>query len=451
MNDTGTGLPTAALRRSMRRTQTSGRLPSISVAIARRGQILWAEAVGLADVEAKRAATPETQYRIASITKTFTAAVTLLMADDGAFDLDDPLERYVPGTPFGRVTIRRLLAHTGGVQREAPTAMWETFQAPDRDGLLASLADAEQVGAPGSHWHYSNLGFGLLGELIARVAGAAYEQVVEKRLLRPLGLTRTTWHAAEPAARGYLVHPYQDTAIPQPAFDLRGKAAAGQLWSTTGDLGRWAMALSGGAPEILPVATVEAMHALQAMTDPKRWSEGWGLGLALWRRGELILAGHDGALPGFLAGFAFDRSSGVAAMALANAGRGMDQVALTCELAECAITAMPPDPGVWRPGAPCSDELSGVLGRWWSEGEETIFTWRGGRLEARRAKDPVDAPPSVFATEGPDRYRVVSGREHGEVLRVLRDGAGQVVKLLWATYPYLRSPLPVEPNPGSSW
>ena len=94
----------------------------------------------------------------------------------------------------------------------------------------------------------------------------------------------------------------------------------------------------------------------------------------------------------------------------------------------------------WAPEESPPAEIAPLLGRWWSEGDETIFSWRGGRLEARMADSPRERDPSVFEPEGEDRFRVVSGRERGEVLRVARDEAGEAVKLYWATYPFTRTP-----------
>jgi hypothetical protein len=110
-------------------------------------------------------------------------------------------------------------------------------------------------------------------------------------------------------------------------------------------------------------------------------------------------------------------------------------------LVVAALDALPSVDEAWRPETePVPDRIAGVLGRWWSEGEETVFSWRRGRLEARRASDPLGEEPSVFAEEAPDRFRVASGRERGEVLRVVRGDGGNVVKLYWATYPFLREP-----------
>ena len=93
---------------------------------------------------------------------------------------------------------------------------------------------------PGSWWHYSNLAFALLGEVVARAHGGTWEEALQANILDPLGLARTTPEAADPAARGYFVQPYSDAVQLEPDPDLGGAGALGKLWSTTGDLARWA-------------------------------------------------------------------------------------------------------------------------------------------------------------------------------------------------------------------
>src|SRR5206468_9628491 len=133
-------------------------------------ETVWADTVGLAD-DTGRESTPDTQYRIGSITKTFTAAAVLLLCEDGGLALDDPIERHLPDARFGGLTLRRLLAHSSGLQREPPGEVWETLDFPKGDELLARLADAELVLPAGERWHYSNLAYALLGEVVARVTG----------------------------------------------------------------------------------------------------------------------------------------------------------------------------------------------------------------------------------------------------------------------------------------
>ena len=412
----------------------------MSGAVAVKGETIWAEAVGLADAEAGREATPDDQYRIGSVTKTFTAVAVLRLRDDGRLSLDDGLAEHIPDCPLGGPTIRRLLSHASGLQREIPGTTWETMVFPEREPMLAGLDKAEQVLGAGEHWHYSNLAFALLGEVVANRSGMPYERYVEETILRPLGLERTTWQAAEPAAHPYFVEPYSDTVRAEPDVDLAGGASAGQLWSTTGDLLRWGGFFCDPDPDVLRPATVEEMHAPQIMVDPDRWTSGWGLGLMLARKGERVFAGHPGGMPGFRSAVVWSRKEHIVAAVLTNTTANVNPEELVVELAEKTADAYPAEPEPWRPGEPAPPELAGVLGRWWSEGTETVFSFRDGRLEARRADDPADKEPAVFAPDGPNRFRVVSGRERGELLEIVRNERGDVAKLYWATYPFERAP-----------
>ncbi len=428
------------LSRFIRAAQAERRLPSVSAAVFRGPEVLWADAVGLADVEQAVEATPDTQYRVGSITKTFTAAAVLQLRDAGELELEDRLAEHVPEAPQRGPTLRTMLAHVSGLQREAPGDYWETLEFPSREQALATLGEVEQVLRPGEHWHYSNLAFGLLGEVVARRSGMAYERYVEDRLLAPVGLERTTWNPMPPAANGYYVEPYADVVKREPNVDLRGGAAAGQLWSTTGDLARWAAFLGDPDPTVLAPETAAEMHAFQAMADLEGWKLGWGLGLMLFRAGGRIFAGHSGGMNGFVANLARERAGRVGAAVLVNSHVGISVEELGVELAVKAVEAIPPQPVEWRPEGAPPTEAEGVLGRWWSEGREFVFSYRSGRLEARGAADPRERAPAVFAPEGRDVFRTVSGRERGELLRVVRDDAGAVVKLYWAGYPFLRSP-----------
>jgi CubicO group peptidase (beta-lactamase class C family) len=432
------------LSRLVRTAQAEERLPSVSAAVFHDGEVVWQEAVGLADAEREEAVTPDHQYRIGSITKTFTAAAVMQLRDAGALELDDPLAKHVVESSHPGPTLRRLLAHVSGLQREIPGEMWETMESPTREQLLATLPDAEQVLPSASHWHYSNLGFALLGEVVARCSGVPYDRYVDERLLEPLGLSRTTWMAAPPAAKGYFVEPYAERVrLERYDVDLRGGAAAGALWSTTADLCRWGAFLAEPDPPVLPAETVEEMHALQVMADPETWRLGWGLGVMLFRRDDRLFAGHDGGMPGHVTSLRYSRKEKVGSVVLmASSAPGPRAAELGTELAVEAAEAFPVAPELWRPEDAPPPELEGVLGRWWSEGAEFVFRYRRGRLEASPAQAPREQEPAGFAPEGADRFRTVSGRERGEVLRIVRDDRGEVVKIYWATYPFTRAPRP---------
>ncbi|MDX6401736.1 MAG: hypothetical protein QOF27_2342 [Gaiellaceae bacterium] len=432
--------PVAELSRLVREAQSAERIPSISAAAVGNGELVWQEALGLASVEGGQEATTDTQYRVGSITKTFTAAAIMQLRDAGELELDDRLEQHVPEAHHGSPTLRRLLAHMSGLQREMPGYVWETLEFPDRAGLISGLADAEQVLPTGSRWHYSNLAFALLGEVVARRSRLEYEDYIRERVLEPLGLERTTFEQSQPAANGYLVEPYSDRVRPEQNIIKGAFAAAGSLWSTTADLARWAVFLVEGAEGVLRKETAEEMRRFQSMAELEEWKLGWGLGLALMREGDRIFIGHGGAMPGFLAGLAISPKERAGAVVLVNSGADVKIDDLLRKLAVKVAEAYPPEPDPWIPSADVPEALEPLLGRWWTEGIEVVIGYRGGKLEARFATATPNLPPSVFEPAGNDRFRGVSGPEEGELLEVVRAADGSVEKLYWATYPLKRTP-----------
>jgi CubicO group peptidase (beta-lactamase class C family) len=426
-------------RRLVLEAQSAGRLPSLSAAVFRAGELVWSDAVGLGDVEQRIEVTADTQYAVASITKTFTAAALLQLRDEGNLDLEDPLSRHLPEAAHGTPTLRRMLSHASGLQREPPGEIWETLEFPDEEELLRGLEEAEQVLPPAAAWHYSNLAYALLGHVVARVSSVPFRDYVQDRLLGPLGLERTTWGPTPPAALPYFVEPYSDAVRREPVLGLGGKSGESGLYSTVGDLARWGAFLCDPDESVLAESSVSEMHDLQVMAEAD-WTRGWGLGIELWRRGDRIFGGHTGGFPGFLSILLYSRRERIGAVLLANTSRWAKLSATGLDLAEAALEELPPELEPWAPEEPPPDEILPLLGRWWSEGDEVIFGWRRGKLEARLAAAPPEREPSVFEPEGEDRFRTVSGRERGELLRVVRDDAGGVVRLYWATYPFTRAP-----------
>src|SRR5918994_615372 len=269
--------------------QAEERLPSVSAVVFRGGDVLWQSALGLADVAGGHEATPQTQYRIGSITKTFTAVGIMQLRDAGELSLDDPLTTYLPESAHAP-TVGRMLAHSSGLQREPPGEIWETMKAPSREELLAGTALAEQVVQPGLWWHYSNLAFALLGEVVARAHGGTWEEALQDRILDPLGLTRTTPAEVAPAASGYFVEP--TSAIGAAVLTNTGAGASPE---------KLALDLAVAASEALPAAS-EAWRPespppaeVEPLLGPW-WTEGHEIVLS-WRRGRLEAKLLDG-VPG---------------------------------------------------------------------------------------------------------------------------------------------------------
>jgi CubicO group peptidase (beta-lactamase class C family) len=431
-------------RRLAQRAQADGRIPALSVALHRSDRRMWICSIG-ADAGAL--------YRIGSITKTFTAVLVLQARDDGLLDLDDPIGRHLPVPEHGGATVRRLLSHTSGLQREPSGDVWDSLVLPDVEGLLADLVSAGQVLAPARRYHYSNLGFALLGQMVARLRGGTWAEVLADRVLRPLGLDSVTAAPGERATTGYLVDAYSDHVRPEPAVDLGSLAPAGQLWGTAADLARWGAfladpaALDPGAAVLRP-ATLEEMRWPVTPTDDALWAVGFGLGVILIPQDggtRTVHVGHDGAMPGFLAGAygrrGADTPPGLGVAVLGASGTAREIMDLPHALLAAAVRDDPAEIERWVPGEPAPDALRPALGRWWGEGTEYVFWWRDGALRARAANDPAARPPAVFApVDGaPDTLRTVAGREVGEELRLTRDpGTGAVVELHWATYRFTR-------------
>ena len=195
----------AELARLVAEEQRKSRLPSIAAAVLRDGEIVWESAVGVADVATKRDATTDTQYRLGSITKTFTAAAIMQLRDAGKLDLEDRLDRHVEGAAHAP-TLRRLLSHTSGLQRETHDDAWLNKKFASVQELLETFHEAEQILPPGARFHYSNLAFALLGIVVERVSGEPYTEYVEQHLLQPVGLKRTTFEPDENAATVHVVN-----------------------------------------------------------------------------------------------------------------------------------------------------------------------------------------------------------------------------------------------------
>ena len=431
-----------ALHRIALDRQVKGRVPGLYAGVVRGGGFVWQEGIGAADVSIPTIApTADDQFMVASNTKTFTAVLVMQLRDEGRLSLDDTLDQHVPEVTHPGITIRQALAHASGMQREPVGDVWETLRNPDREELVAGFNEAERVHAPHHLWHYSNLVFSMLGELVARLDGRDWYASLKARILDPLEMRRTTLGPLGSAVSGYYVPPWTDVPVPEPLFDVKALAPCGGLASTPTDMARWSSFVADPPSEVLAKDTLDEMCEPQIMMDRQRWTGAFGLGFMLVRSGTRTYVGHTGGWPGFISGLFTHRESGTGGLALMNSTSAPDPAAFAIALADHVVEHDPVDPEVWRPGTEVPAELADLLGLWFSEGSPFVFSVKQGRLEARPQALPEHKPSSVFEKVGEDRYRTVSGREAGELLRITRDADGTVTKLNWATYLFTRQPL----------
>jgi CubicO group peptidase (beta-lactamase class C family) len=422
--------------------QTEGRAPSLTAGVARDGGLVWSGTRPSDDGPQQDA---ETQYRIGSITKTFTAVLVLRLRDEGLLDLDDPLERHLPGTGVGDVTIVQLLSHSSGLSAESPAPWWERTPASLRPRLEDVLGDEARRHPVGRRFHYSNPGYTLLGSLVEAVRGESWEQVLRREILEPLGLRGTSLRPREPYARGWAVHPWADALLPEPCEDLGLMAPAGQLWSTVGDLCRFAVFLSEGDERVLAVESVREMATPSVPAEAGALESVYGLGVQILRMGSRTLVGHTGSLPGFVAALWACVEDRVAAVTLANATSGPPVAAVAADLVRIVAEAEPGIPEPWRPSTDVDQDLLALTGPWYW-GTQSF----GLRLLAERELEllPLGGTGrgARFAARADGTWIGRNGYYAGEILRVMFRADGSALHLDVGSFVFTREPY--EPDAG---
>lgn len=311
----GTVAMQAALALRLDTLRTTYGLPGVSAAILFADGSTWQGTAGLANVAAARPVTPDTEFAVASISKTFLSALIVLFAEEDRLDLEAPVRTYLPDLAIASsITVHQLLDHTSGLR--------DFFFNPAIDkALLArpkrvwTAADAlGYVGKPyfkpGKGWHYSNTNYVILGLLAETIGGAPLAQQLHARFLSPLGLDHTYYQGVDdplgPLARAYrFVGPGLDLpAIPLSdgtkvvpfTSVVTAAGSAGSIASTAEDLATWARALYGG--RVLAPASLAAMVADTELTAPFKPSIPYGLGVQAVTIDGRPTLGHSGRLLG---------------------------------------------------------------------------------------------------------------------------------------------------------
>jgi CubicO group peptidase (beta-lactamase class C family) len=279
--------------------------PGAAVVVMQGGKVVYTGARGMADIAGGKPITPDTVFRLGSITKQFTAAVIVQLAQEGKLSLDDPLSKFLPDypQPGGAATVRQLLQHTSGVQdyTEMPGVMNPISTAIPRstETLIALFRDAPSPTKPGEVWAYNNSGYVLLGAIIEKVTGKAWHEALEERITHPLGLASIRDGVAGEAATPAMAQGYTGEATAAAAksqyIHMSAAGAAGSLIGTVDDLAKWAQALHHG--KVVDAAHYKLMITPTTLPDGSTVPYGFGLGLDALRGHPAI--GHNGGIFGF--------------------------------------------------------------------------------------------------------------------------------------------------------
>lgn len=309
-----------AIEKLIARTMEEKHLVGLSVGVMTGGRVVLARGYGLRSIATGETVTPETMFAIGSVTKQFTCASTMLLAEEKKLSLDDTVAKYMPELTRAKdITLLDLGQHVAGYRDyypldfvDRPMAMPKPTEAVIRDYATRPL-DFE----PGTRWSYSNTGFLILGQVIERVSGEPLGRFIDRRILSPLGLRHTRYEPRrDQAGQAVGYTPFAlgspEVAVPEAEGWI---GAAGGIWSTPSDLLAWDLALMD--------RKVVSEASYRTMTTPRRLSDGrstgYGCGLGVRDSGPAVVLSHGGAVSGFVASNTFVPATRSGVVLLANA------------------------------------------------------------------------------------------------------------------------------------
>ncbi|MGH7561848.1 MAG: serine hydrolase domain-containing protein [Gemmatimonadales bacterium] len=302
----------------------SAKVPSLALAVAKDGRIVWEEGFGYADLAARTPATATTLYSMASISKPISATGVMKLVEQGKIDLDKPANDYLgkakitglAGDASG-ATVRRVLSHTAGLPLHYRFFYdGGSTPRPAMDEAITRYAIA--VYPPGAVYNYSNLGYGVLEEIVAQVSGRPFEDFMRDEVFRPLGMTTTTIGTGKGLANSAVRY----NAVPKPVafydFDHR---AASAVYTSAHELVRFGMFhLKNHLKDQQPILTDSTIDAMQKVATPGDTSSGYGLGWGIsWEQAFRVVS-HTGGMPGVSTTLKLYPAHNVAIAVLANAG-----------------------------------------------------------------------------------------------------------------------------------
>jgi CubicO group peptidase (beta-lactamase class C family) len=376
--------------------------PGAAAIVVDDGKVVYASGRGLADVAARKAITPDTVFRLGSITKQFTAAVILQLVEEGKVSLADPVSKYLPDypKPGADATISQLLNHTSGIQSYTGIPGWMASQKPAQafttNALVAEFKDMPVQFERGTRYEYNNSGYVLLGAVIEKVTGKPWHDAVIDRIAKPLGLTTIRYAEDErtvPAmAAGYTKN--DGKIAPSRPIHMSVPHAAGALIGTVGDLAKWSQALHHG--KVVKSDTYKQMIAPTKLVDGKE--EPYAFGLANDDLRGRHAVSHGGGIFGFSTFGIYVPSEDVFVAVFANSDDpSASPTATSMRLAALAIND--PYPVFTKADIPVA-KVEPLLGIYKVDGGERRFFARDGKLFTQRTGNPA----LEVVTAGGDRF-----------------------------------------------
>ena len=318
------------------------RIPGLAVGIVHNGKLVYQEGFGYADVESKISVTPKTCFRIASISKTFTAVSIMQLVEQGKINLDDRVEKYLPwfkaqtkDSDSNNITLRQVLSHTAGVFRDG-TPHWENDKFPNLAGLKKSISNKSVVFENLTRFKYSNFGFALLGEVIKKASGLDYDEYVNKNIIKKLEMERTapdyTKENEDWLAKGYSRPIPNKERGAYPHCATNAYASATGFLSNVSDLAKYLAAMSLKRKEANALVSKESKkEMLREYWPTGEENESYGLGFDIHKIEKRKIVGHGGGFAGFITQISLDVENDIGVITLTNTNDS------TCDLINTGI------------------------------------------------------------------------------------------------------------------
>jgi len=277
--------------------------PGLAVLVAQDGKILFEKGYGLADREHNVPVTPQTTFRIGSVTKQFTAAAILKLQEEGKLSVKDKLSKYIPDFPRGdEVTLRELLNHTSGIHgyTEEPDFLSRVTNATTSAAIIEEMKTYPYDFDPGTEWRYDNSGYVLLGYIVDKVSGQSYGDFLRENFFLPLGMMHTGVYRAHPDLPHEAVGYNLSTNGFRRALDMDSSwlTGCGALYSTVEDLYRWNEGIFNG--RVLDTASLKAAFTpVKKKVSQLNSDNGYGYGWFIGHTRGLRAISHGGGLNGF--------------------------------------------------------------------------------------------------------------------------------------------------------
>lgn len=410
--------------------------PGLSAAIVHDQEVVWSKGFGYSNREEQKEAQPDTIYRVASISKLFTATAVMHARDSGKLDIHDPIRAYLPWFNVkdeqGLISVVNLITHTSGLPREAAGPYWTDNAFPSVEALKEGLVNQKHTLHPWRKWKYSNLAVSLAGLVVEEATGVEYSKYVKENILDPLEMydsyMETVPEDHPKLAKGYGRRLPDGSRALSPFTECNGVTPAANLATTVMDLAKFAKLQFREDDEngVLKGETLREMHRIHWL-DPK-WTMGWGLGFSITRIDGKTYHGHGGAVKGYRTNLRINLEDKNAVIVFTNSDDG-EPVTYVDKVFPWVAYHIPKKP---EPMKPIPTEWHGYTGKYRSDWRDSeVIEYEGGLiLISPSLPDPMFDPTKLEHIKD-NRFKMISSGygAHGEEAVFETDDSGSVVKM----------------------